>query len=330
MSKHDPAGSWATEKHTKARKGTCESWSLELVERLARLKSLDFVSFSVTILLDFHRTSDFLRFGMLKSLLSVLVSLLLTATPLFADGQTAGEVKALIPAAWRNSQPIRVRDGFQWNDLLQTSDHGRLRAALTDGSILSLGSNSAIKVMQHDAVSQQTSMYMSYGKLRSQVVRITQPGGKYEVKTPNAVVGVIGTDFYVGYENGLTTVVCYVGKVSVTAVGTAKVVRKSDQANSDQAQVTLLAGQLVLIGLKAPVEGFPPDSEVIRTSMEETNINPHVEIVQPKVWVPIVAGIAGGIAAGIVYSRGNSSATIPPPVVCDAMPRVRSLPQCQR
>lgn len=267
---------------------------------------------------------------MLKSLLSVLLSLLLTTTPLLADGQTAGEVKAVIPAAWRNSQPIKVRDGLQWNDLLQTSDQGRLRAALTDGSILSLGSNSAIKVMQHDAVSQQTSMYMSYGKLRSQVVRITQPGGKYEVKTPNAVVGVIGTDFYVGYESGVTTVVCYVGKVSVTAVGAAKVMKKSDQASSDQAQVTLFAGQLVLIGLKAPVGGFPPESEVIRTSMEETNINPHVVIVQPKVWVPIVAGIAGGIAAGIVYSRGNSSATIPPPVVCDAMPRVRSLPQCQK
>ena len=68
-------------------------------------------------------------------------------------------------------------------------------------------------------------MDMSYGKLRSQVVKITKPDGKYEVRTPNAVIGVIGTDFYVGYENGLTTVICYVGKVPVTAVGTAKVVK---------------------------------------------------------------------------------------------------------
>ena len=272
-----------------------------------------------------------------RLLLSVLLSLLLAATPMFAaptDGQTAGEVKALIPAAWRNSQPVKVKDGLAWNDLLQTSDQGRLRAGLTDGSILSLGSNSALRVVQHDAVSQQTSMDMSYGKLRSQVVRITKPDGKFEVKTPNAVIGVIGTDVYVGYENGLTTVVCYVGKVSVTAVGTAKVVRKSEQANSDQAQVTLLPGQLVVIGMKAPPEGFSPESEVISASMEDTNVNPHpVFIAHPKVWIPIVAGVAGGLATGLVLTYGGgSSATIPPPVVCNAMPKVRSQsqPQCQK
>ena len=268
---------------------------------------------------------------MFRSLLSLLLSLLLSATPMYAaptDGQTAGEVKALIPDAFRNSQPTRVKDSLQWNDLLQTSDHGRLRAGLTDGSILSLGSNGALKVVQHDAISQQTSMYMSYGKLRSQVVKVTQPNGKYEVRTPNAVVGVIGTDFYVGYENDLTTVVCYVGKVSVTPLGSAKVVRKSDQANSDQSQVTLSPGQLVVIGLKIPPGGFLPESEVIRVSIEDTNINPRpVFVARPKVWVPIVAGIAGGIAAGVVYSRG-SNAAIPPPVVCGSA-RERSKPQCQ-
>jgi hypothetical protein len=143
------------------------------------------------------------------------------------------------------------------------------------------------------------------------------------------VIGVIGTDFYVGYENDLTTVVCYVGKVSVTALGSAKVVRKSDQASSEQAQVTLLAGQLVVIGTKIPPAGFPPESEVIRASMVDTNVNPRpVFIAQPKVWIPIVGVLAGGIATGIVVTRGGSSA-IPPPVVCNAVPRTRSQSQCQ-
>src|ERR1039458_10278216 len=102
------------------------------------------------------------------------------------------------------------------------------------------------------------SKWCSTMRLRSQVVKITQPDGKYEVRTPNAVIGVIGTDFYVGYENDLTTVVCYVGKVSVTALGSAKVVRKSEQASSDQALVTLSPGQLVVIGMKAPPGGFAP------------------------------------------------------------------------
>jgi hypothetical protein len=269
---------------------------------------------------------------MVQSLLSVLLSLLLAATPMFAaptDRQTAGEVKALIPDAWRNAQPVKVKDSLEWNDLLQTSAQGRLRAGLTDGSILSLGSNSALKVVQHDAVAQQSSIEMSYGKLRSQVVKITKPDGKYEVKTPNAVIGVIGTDFFVGYENDRTTVICYVGEVSVTAVGTAKVMRKSEKARSDQAQqVTLLAGQLVVIGLKVPPEGFAPESEVMQASMQDTNVNPRVLIAQPKVWIPIVTGVLGGIATGIVLTRGGSS--IPPPVVCFAAPRERSQPQCQK
>jgi hypothetical protein len=163
------------------------------------------------------------------------------------------------------------------------------------------------------------------------VVKITQPDGKYEVKTPNAVVGVIGTDFYVGFEDGRTTVICYVGKVSVTAVGTAKFLRKSDQTNQDETQVTLTPGQMVVVGLKVPPLGFQPEQEVIRASMEDTLVNPRppVAIAQPKVWIPIVAGVIGGTVAGIVVTRGGGSNTIPPPVVCNAISRERSQPQCK-
>ena len=84
-----------------------------------------------------------------------------------------------------------------------------MQAGLDDGSILSVGSNSELRVLQHDAASQQTSLEMNAGRLRSKVVKITQPNGKFEVHTPNAVIGVIGTDFYVEYGNNKTTVVCY-------------------------------------------------------------------------------------------------------------------------
>ena len=104
---------------------------------------------------------------MLKSLLSILLSVLMAATPLFAApaDQTAGEVKALIPAASRNAQSVKVKDSLAWNDLLQTDAQGRLRAGLTDGSILSLGSNSELKVGQHDSTSQQTAVEWNDGKL---------------------------------------------------------------------------------------------------------------------------------------------------------------------
>src|ERR1019366_9038651 len=117
----------------------------------------------------------------------------------------AGEIDALIPAAMRNGQTAKVKDDLQWSDLLKTEHNGRVRAGLTDGS------------------SQQTSLEMNFGKVRSQVTKITKPGGKFEMKTPNAVIGVIGTDFYVGFESNRTTVICYQGQVSVTPIGRVQV-----------------------------------------------------------------------------------------------------------
>jgi hypothetical protein len=261
---------------------------------------------------------------LLKSLLSILLSLLLAATPLFAaptDTQSAGEVKALIPAASRNAQPVKVKDGLAWNDLLKTEAQGRLRAGLTDGSILSVGSNSELKVVQHDAVSQQTSIEMNYGKLRNQVVKISKPDGKYEVKTPNAVIGVIGTDFYVGYASNQTTVICYVGKVAVTPAQGAKVLKSDNTSSGSTTTVTLVAGQMVVIGMEIPPGGYHPSSTpkpVAKASMQDTSVPDQPTFVAKAhphalryVLVSLGAAAGLGVGLGIAETRGSSS-TQPP------------------
>src|SRR5271170_6034892 len=158
----------------------------------------------------------------------IVLSSLLAALPAMPQPQTgnqpAGQINALIPAATRNSQPAKIKEDLNWNDLLQTQQSGRVRAGLKDGSILSLGSDSELRIVQHDSASQQTSFEMDFGKIRSQVVKVSKPGGKFEIKTPNAVIGVIGTDFYVGFENNKTTVICYQGQVTVSPLGNAKAV----------------------------------------------------------------------------------------------------------
>ncbi len=257
---------------------------------------------------------------MLKSTLSILLSLLLAATPLFAaptDSQTAGEVKALIPDASRNAQPVKVKDGLAWNDLLKTDSQGRLRAGLTDGSILSVGSNSELKVVQHNAAAQQTSIEVNYGKLRSQVVRITKPDGKYEVKTPNAVIGVLGTDFYVDYANNQTTVICYVGKVAVTPASGAKVLKSDNASDTSTGTVTLLAGQMVVIGLDIPPGGYQASSTpapVAEASMQDTNIPDQpvtVGKVHPHTLRYVLVGLGAaaglGVGLGIAETRGGNS-----------------------
>jgi len=264
----------------------------------------------------------------LKSTLSIFLSLLLVATPLFAapnDSQTAGEVKALIPDASRNAQPVKVKDGLAWNDLLKTAAQGRLRAGLTDGSVLSIGSNSQLKVVQHDAASQQTAIEMNYGKLRSQVVKITKPDGKYEVKTANAVIGVIGTDFYVGYDNNQTTVICYVGKVTVTPEAGAKVVKNDNASPGTTGTVVLTAGQMVVIGLDIPPGGYQATATpgpVAEASMQDTNVpdqpvsagkeeHPH-RLRYALIGFGAAAGL--GVGLGIAETRGNSGGTCNPAV----------------
>src|ERR1700752_3108203 len=59
---------------------------------------------------------------------------------------------------------------FHWNDTLKTGPDSRLRAQLTDGSILSLGQSAKMKVLQHDARSQQSQFELIEGKVRADVV----------------------------------------------------------------------------------------------------------------------------------------------------------------
>ena len=268
---------------------------------------------------------------MIRRILAIVLSVSLSGLPVFAADQTAGHITALIPAATRNTQPAQARDTLDWNDLLQTSQTGRLRAGLNDGSILSLGSSSELRVVQHDAATQQTSLELNYGKLRNRVVKITQPNGKYEVKTPNAVIGVIGTDFYVGYENGRTTVICYAGQVSVTSVGTAKPIQKSNQATTSGQQTILGPQQMVVIGNEIPPGGFPPESQMIQVSMAETNVT--ITSLGFAAAHPIlIHTILYGVVAGAVGSAAGVAATgttvfhsnvIPPPVTCGANTRAK-------
>ena len=239
---------------------------------------------------------------MLRSPLAVLLCVLMALSPLWAEPageQTAGSVKNLIPDASRNAQPLAVNATLDWNDLLQTNAKGRVRAQLTDGSLLSLGSNSQLRVVQHDASTQQTSLELNYGKLRNQVVKITQPGGKYEVKTPNAVIGVIGTYFYVGYVNGKTTVICYEGTLSVTPAQGAKVVDSNNSSTGSENSVSVAAGQAVVVGAKAEGGGMPSYSSLQTASLKDTEVgetrHPHLGRTLTLVSIAAVAGLTVGL-----------------------------------
>jgi hypothetical protein len=154
------------------------------------------------------------------------------ATPQTA-GQRAGEVSRLIPAVSiaRGSKTINAsaKSVVDWQDLVNTQASGRARIALDDGSVLNVGSDSSMKVVKQDAGAQQTELELAYGKLRTQAQKIAKPDGKFEVHTAAGVAGVVGTDFYVGYENNVMNVIAYEGVVRVCNLAGVCVLLKAGQ-----------------------------------------------------------------------------------------------------
>ena len=147
--------------------------------------------------------------------------LLLTCRAAFADTR-AGSVSALLPSviierAGSTTAAARGAE-VQENDLLRTDDQGRVRIKLLDQSVLSIGVKSQLRVVRHDPTSRQTSVELNFGKLRAQVAKITRAGGRFEVRTPTAVAGVIGTDFGVDASDpDVTKFICISGNVQITS-----------------------------------------------------------------------------------------------------------------
>jgi len=150
-----------------------------------------------------------------------------------AGGQHAGEISRMIPAVSiaRGSKTLNasVKTAVEWQDLLNTKADGRARVALEDGSVLNVGSDSSIKIVKHDAGAQQTDLELAYGKLRTQAQKIAKPDGKFEVHTAAGVAGVVGTDFYVGFDNDVMNVIAYEGFVRVCNLAGVCVILKAGQ-----------------------------------------------------------------------------------------------------
>jgi len=197
-------------------------------------------------------------------LIAILLALALSPLPALAQGssssQPAGQITALIPQATRNGSVAANKDSVMWNDTIRTEGGGRARVQLRDGSILSLGSNSELKVVQHDPATQQTELELNYGRVRSRVVQITKPGGKFQVKTPTAVAGVVGTDFItIHLANGHSQIIVFSGQVQLIGLNGAIL-------------ATVGPGQMVDIGPDGTVTGpsqTPPG--VQQDAIESTN-----------------------------------------------------------
>src|SRR5258706_9003461 len=153
-------------------------------------------------------------------------------------GQKAGEISRVIPmvniARAGKTISASAKTVVDWQDVVSTQANARARIGLDDGSVLNVGSDSSIKVVKHDGGAQQTELELTYGKIRSQAQKITKPDGKFEVKTPAGVAGVVGTDFYTAFDGstGTMNVIVFEGFVKVCNLAGVCVVVKAGQTSS--------------------------------------------------------------------------------------------------
>jgi FecR protein len=249
--------------------------------------------------------------------LAVFLCFLLSPLPQFAQSNHAGSISALRTSATKNAGAVKAKDPINWNDVLKTDATGRMRIALDDGSLLSVGTDSQLRVVQHNARAQQSQLELNLGRLRSQVVKLTQPGSRFEVRTPTAVAGVIGTDFFLDVTPTATHLVVYEGFVVLTPI-IAGVLQESQQ-------ITVRAGQSADVnenGISGPT-ATPPgvaDQTIAETTIENISKAKVAGTAGSHVLrnTLIVLGIAGAVAgAGIAASQSggssnNTNQQIPP------------------
>jgi hypothetical protein len=224
-----------------------------------------------------------------------------------AAGQRAGEVSRLIPAVniARSGKTITAsaKTAVDWQDLVNTQVNGRARIALDDGSVLNVGSDSSMKVVKHDAGAQQTELELTYGKLRTQAQKIAKPDGKFEVRTPAGVAGVVGTDFFVAFDNTTSTmnVIAFEGLVKVCNLAGVCVLVKAGQMTS----VRNGDNSAPLPPTQAPLDLLVATSKDTDVSgqLGVQGVGPHL-----GTWgtIGIVAG-AVGVGLGVGLTRGGGT-----------------------
>jgi ferric-dicitrate binding protein FerR (iron transport regulator) len=208
--------------------------------------------------------------------LIVLIGLLLSALPGSAhfsksqadshSSNVAGHITALLPVGHvqREEQTlVAAKDmPLHMGDLVKTDRGGRVRIALTDGSILNVSSDAELRILRHSPQHQQTTLELLYGRLLIDAMRISKKGARFEIRSPVAVAGVVGTRLGIRADPESSDVLCKEGTVRV---------RNRD--SSVAGEVILQAGEFTRVERgKPPTPPAPASQERIQAGEDATAI----------------------------------------------------------
>ena len=150
----------------------------------------------------------------------VLVYALSAGSAVAQSQPRAGEIVRVVPAvnverAGAGARAAGAQMPVHWLDVVKTERLARARVRLDDGSILNVGSESAVTIRQHEAAAQRTELEMEYGRMRAKVVKAARKDSGFRVRTPVAVAGVVGTEFWIGTVQDSTDVLAIEDEVRV-------------------------------------------------------------------------------------------------------------------
>jgi hypothetical protein len=203
--------------------------------------------------------------------------------------QPAGKITTVLPIVnvVRGAQqvPANASQEVFWGDVINTGHLARARVALTDGSILSVGSDSNLTIAKHDPAGQQTDLDLNYGQVRARAVKLVKPDAHFRVRTPVGVAGVVGTEMIVLFDiGGQMQVFCMEGSCQVCDLGLNCVLMKGGEQTS-------------LRNNQPPSQPQPPTPANLTTAVNATN---------PAGGAGAGAAGAGGAAGGGMGAAGGA------------------------
>jgi len=223
---------------------------------------------------------------------------------------SAGKVSRLVPQVQidRASEHLvaAVSDSIYWNDGLRSGPTGRAHITLKDGSQLNLGSDSSLRILQHDAQAQQTSLDLLMGRMRGKITKLTRPGAKFEIYTPVGVAGLVSTDLSLLVTNDYVELMVFDGTVRFTTL--------------DGQSVTVTSRMKLHISRAGVLTGpFPATTQEVQIAQDLTDISGAASqatvAAATRPLVPLVVTVTGTAAAvGIGVWQGTR------PVVSTVIP----------
>lgn len=162
--------------------------------------------------------------------------------------------------------PARAGAVLGEGTLIRTGRSGFIALRLADDSVVSLPSQSAVRIVRLRKVLMTGAVERAFaaesGRLRAAVTPMPDPGSTFEVRTPITVSAVRGTEFRVGYDEAAARAVTEVegGKVSFAGAATADGPARTVLITPGQGAISGAAGPAGLTPLLAAPRLIDPDA----------------------------------------------------------------------